>query len=197
MMSPPRYLCVFCGSSSGSRPVHAEMAKRVGKAIAREGLGLVYGGGSVGLMGIVADAALAAGASVIGVIPQHLARKEIVHDRLTEIHIVGDMHQRKAMMADRSFAFLTLAGGIGTLEEFFEILSWAALGLHSKPMGVLDTDGIYQPLRALLAHTVVEGFSRAQYIDAITYGSDPEDLVVKLARQSPHILEARWTQPAP
>lgn len=197
MMSPPRYLCVFCGSSSGARPVHAEMAKRVGKAIAREGLGLVYGGGSVGLMGIVADATLAAGAPVIGVIPQHLARKEIVHDGLTEIHIVGDMHERKAMMADRAFAFLTLAGGIGTLEEFFEILSWAALGLHSKPMGVLDTDGIYQPLRALLAHTVVEGFTRAQYIDAITYGSDPEDLVAKLARQSPQILEARWTQPAP
>ena len=123
-------ICVFCGSSSGLRPVYADTARRAGEAIARHGLGLVYGGGRVGLMGVVADAALGAGGRVIGVIPQALATKEIAHDGLSELYVVPGMHERKALMATKSSAFLTLPGGIGTFEEFFEILSWAALGIH-------------------------------------------------------------------
>ncbi len=192
-MDETRFLCVFCGSSMGVRSIHAEMAARVGSSIAREGLGLVYGGGRVGLMGVVADAALSAGAPVIGVIPEHLSRKEIAHAGLTELHVVEDLHQRKAMMAKRAFGFLTLAGGIGTFEEFFEILSWAALGLHAKPMGVLDTEGIYGPLKALIAHSVTEGFTRQSYADLITYRNDPESLVAELARQRPEPLKLRWS----
>ena len=124
------------------------MAKTVGRALAHHGVGLVYGGGRVGLMGIVADAVLERGGRAIGVIPEPLATKEIAHNGLTELHIVADMHERKALMARRSSAFLTLPGGIGTFEEFFETLSWAALGLHQKPMGVLNVAGYFDPLLA-------------------------------------------------
>ena len=141
------------------------MAKTVGRALAHRGVGLVYGGGRVGLMGIVADAVLESGGRAIGVIPEPLATKEIAHDGLTELHVVADMHERKALMARRSSAFLTLPGGIGTFEEFFETLSWAALGLHQKPMGVLNVAGYFDPLLALLDHAVAERFVRPEYLD--------------------------------
>ena len=128
-------ICIYCGSAVGIKAEYAESARKVGQALARHGLGLVYGGGRVGLMGILADAVLAGGGRVIGVIPDPLATKEIAHDGLTELHVVADMHQRKALMARRAIAFLTLPGGIGTFEEFFETLSWSVLGLHQKPLG--------------------------------------------------------------
>src|SRR5215213_1585220 len=128
-----RRVCVFCGSSGGIRPAYAAAARELGVAIVRRGLGLVTGGGRVGLMGVVADAALGAGGEVIGVIPQALAAKEVAHAGLTELHVVGSMHERKAMMAELSDAFVAMPGGFGTLEEFFEVLTWAQLGLHPKP----------------------------------------------------------------
>ena len=135
------HVCVFCGSQVGARPSYAEAARRVGAALAGGGFGLVYGGGRVGLMGTVADACLAAGGRAVGVIPEPLALKEIAHDGLTELVVVPGMHERKALMASRSAGFLALPGGVGTFEEFFEILTWAVLGLHNKPIGLLNVDG--------------------------------------------------------
>jgi uncharacterized protein (TIGR00730 family) len=143
-------------------------------------VGLVYGGGGVGLMGIVADAVLAHGGQVIGVIPEALATKEVAHGGLTELHVVADMHERKALMARRAAAFLTLPGGIGTFEEFFETLSWAALGLHHKPLGILNVAGYFDPLLALLDHAVAERFLRAEHLKLLITSEDPEALVVEL-----------------
>ena len=143
-------ICIYCGSATGTNPEYVETARRLGTILARRGLGLVYGGGRVGLMGVIADAVLNGGGRVVGVIPEALASKEVAHDGLTELHVVADMHQRKALLARRADAFLTLPGGIGTFEEFFETLSWAALALHHKPMGVLNVAGYFDPLLALL-----------------------------------------------
>jgi uncharacterized protein (TIGR00730 family) len=150
----------------------------VGRAIARHGFGLVYGGGRVGLMGIVADAVLEGGGRAIGVIPEALVAKEIAHQSLSELHVVRDMHERKAMMASRSDAFLTLPGGIGTFEEFFETLSWAALGLHAKAMGVLNIAGYFDPMIALLDHAVAQQFVRPENSRLVLISDDPEALVV-------------------
>ena len=172
--------CIYCGSSVGVRQDYAAAAKSVGRALARHNVGLVYGGGRVGLMGIVADAVLSEGGRVIGVIPEPLATREIAHDGLTELHVVADMHERKALMARRSRAFLTLPGGIGTFEEFFETLSWAALGLHQKPMGVLNVAGYFDPLLALLDHAVAERFVRPGHLEILLIGTDPESIVADL-----------------
>jgi len=161
----------------GARPEHADAARRVGSKLARMGFGLVYGGGRVGLMGQVADAALAGGARVIGVLPERLATKELAHDGLTELHIVSSMHERKALMAERCSAFLTLPGGIGTFEEFFEILTWAALGYHEKPLGLLNVGGYFDPMLAMLHHGIDEGFIRPSHIGLITVSSQPESMV--------------------
>jgi uncharacterized protein (TIGR00730 family) len=169
--------CIYCGSAVGIRPEYAAIAKTVGQALARHGVGLVYGGGRVGLMGIVADAVLSDGGKVIGVIPKLLATAEVAHDGLTELHIVADMHERKALMARRSSAFLTLPGGIGTFEEFFETLTWAALGLHQKPMGVLNVAGYFDPLLALLNHGVAERFVRPHNLELLLVATDPETVV--------------------
>jgi uncharacterized protein (TIGR00730 family) len=172
--------CIYCGSSVGIDPEYATVAKTVGRALVRHGVGLVYGGGRVGLMGIVADAVLERGGRAIGVIPEPLATREIAHNGLTELHIVTDMHERKSLMARRSSAFLTLPGGIGTFEEFFETLSWSALGLHQKPMGVLNVAGYFDPLLALLDHAVSERFVRPECLELICVTTDAEAIVSDL-----------------
>ncbi len=173
-------ICIYCGSAVGLKAEYADSARRVGQALARQGFGLVYGGGRVGLMGIVADAVLAGGGPVIGVIPEPLATKEIAHDGLTELHIVADMHERKAMMARRSAAFLTLPGGIGTFEEFFETLSWSVLGLHQKPLGILNVAGYFDPLLAMLDHAISERFVRPHHRKRLIVSEDPDSIVAEL-----------------
>ncbi len=154
----PDALCVFCGSNPGRRPVYTEVARELGGAIARRGRGVVYGGGNVGLMGIVADAALAAGGSVVGVIPEGLAVRELAHEGLTRLEVVESMHERKQRMAELSAGFIALPGGLGTFEEILEITTWAQLGIHGKPCGLLDVDGYWCPLLELLDNGVEEGF---------------------------------------
>jgi uncharacterized protein (TIGR00730 family) len=179
------HICVFCGSSRGARPAYVDAARRVGSALARSGLGLVYGGGRVGLMGTVADAVLAGGGRVIGVIPEPLATSEIAHDGLTELYVVQGMHERKALMARKSAGFLTLPGGVGTFEEFFEILSWAALGLHHKPIGILNVEGYFDPLLALLNHAAAERFLRPELLDRLAVSDQPEVLATDLLSHGP------------
>src|ERR1051326_7718022 len=148
-MASIQRICVFCGSSRGGNPVYAEAARRLGAALAERGIGLVYGGGQIGLMGIVADAVMAAGGEGIGGIPEALALKEVAHEGLTELRVVGSMHERKALMADLAHAFIAMPGGFGTFEEFCEIVTWAQLGMHTKPCGLLNVNGFYDPLLAL------------------------------------------------
>jgi uncharacterized protein (TIGR00730 family) len=185
-------ICVFCGSASGDAPEYSSAARRVGLTLAREGIDLVYGGGRVGLMGIVAQAALESGGRVIGVIPEALATKEIAHDGLTELHVVADMHERKALMATRSTAFLTLPGGIGTFEEFFEILSWGALGIHQKPIGVLNVGGYFDPLVALLDHGIRAQFIHRESLSPLLTSDRPEALIAELVAYRPSLTRPRW-----
>ena len=175
-------ICVFCGSTSGKRPAYARAARRTGAALAARGTGLVYGGGSIGLMGIVADAAMEGGAPVIGVIPRALARKEIAHHGLTRLEVVPTMHARKARMAALSDAFVALPGGIGTLEELFEVMTWGYLGIHAKPVGLLDVGGYWRPLIRLLDHAVEEGFLRPAHRKIVVIDRSPERLLERLAR---------------
>ncbi len=177
-------ICIYCGSAVGIDPAYAAAAISVGRALARDGFGLVYGGGRVGLMGIVADAVLERGGRAIGVIPESMAVKEVAHDGLTELHIVADMHERKAMMARRASAFLTLPGGTGTFEEFFETLSWATLGLHQKPMGILNVADYFDPLLALLDHAVTARFVRPENRKLIFVSSNAEAVVRDLMVRS-------------
>jgi uncharacterized protein (TIGR00730 family) len=155
-------VCVFCGSAGGARTEYADAARGFAIELARRGLGLVYGGGSTGLMGIVADAALAAGVEVVGVLPRGLASREFAHDNLTELRLVSSMHERKATMASLADAFVALPGGLGTLEETLEMLTWTQLGIHSKPLGLLDVAGYWTPLLTLLAHATREAFIRGE-----------------------------------
>jgi uncharacterized protein (TIGR00730 family) len=155
-------VAVYCGSSYGTNPAYATIATQVGQGLARKGITLVYGGGRAGLMGQVADAALSAGGKVIGIIPERLMNKEAGHLGLTELHVVPDMHIRKSMMIAKADAFITLPGGVGTLEELFEVWTWLQLGYHRKPVGLLNVDGFYDPLLAMMRHTVAQGFMRAE-----------------------------------
>lgn len=173
-------LCVFCGSSKGSRAVYAEAAEELGALLARRGIELVYGGGCVGLMGIVADATLRAGGHVIGVIPQALVIKEVVHEGLPDLRVVKSMHERKALMADLSDGFIAMPGGFGTYEEFCEILTWAQLGLHKKPFGLLNVAGFYDPLLALFDHAVAEGFIRPGHRELVLVDANAEALLQRL-----------------
>jgi uncharacterized protein (TIGR00730 family) len=175
-------ICVFCGSAPGRRPAYARAARALGAALAARDLGLVYGGGSIGLMGIVADAALAGGAEVLGVIPRALARREIAHHGLTRLEVVPSMHARKARMAALSDAFVAMPGGIGTLEELFEVLTWGYLGIHSKPTGLLDVGGYWQPLIRLLDHAVEEGFLRPAHRKLVVVDRSPTRLLERLSR---------------
>ena len=184
-------ICVFCGSNTGANPAYAEAARDLGRRIARRGLRLVYGGAKVGLMGAIADAALAAGGQVTGIIPIALVEKEIAHAGLTELHTVGSMHERKAMMADRSDAFLGLPGGAGTLEEVFEVWTWGQLGHHRKPVGLLNVAGFYDRLVAFLDHQVQERFVREEHRRMLTIESDPEMIMERFASYEPPQV-AKW-----
>ena len=177
-------VCVFCGSSPGAQPAYGEAADRFGALLAEAGIRLVYGGGNVGLMGRVADAALDHGGEVVGVIPDFLMRREVGHRELTEIHVVESMHERKAMMAKLSDGFAILPGGIGTLEEMFEVWTWRQLGLHPKPCVALNVGGYYDRLRKFLDHMVVEGFLQPGHREALVLAETPEDLLAAL-RQGP------------
>jgi uncharacterized protein (TIGR00730 family) len=155
-------LCVFCGSNGGADPVYLDAAARTGRALAERRVRLVYGGGKVGMMGAIADAALEAGGEVVGVIPQSIFDLEIGHEGVSDLRVVGSMHERKALMADLADAFVALPGGIGTFEELFEVFTWAQLGLHRKPLGLLDVAGYYAPLEAMLDHAVEQRFLRPE-----------------------------------
>jgi uncharacterized protein (TIGR00730 family) len=176
-----RSLCVFCGSSFGYRPAYRAAAAMVGRTLAERGIRLVYGGGKIGLMGAVADAALAAGGDVVGIIPQHLMEKEVGHGGLPDLRIVDTMHERKALMADLSDGFLALPGGYGTFEELFEIVTWSQLGLHPKPCGLLNTDGFYDPLLNLLDHATAEGFIRQEHRELVMVDASFDRLLAAFA----------------
>ena len=179
-----RAVCVFCGASSGRLSAYADAARSLGAALAGRGLALVYGGGRVGLMGAVADGALAAGGEVTGVIPQELVARELAHGGLTRLHVVETLHERKALMADLSDGFIALPGGFGTLDELLEQLTWSQLGLHAKPIGLLDAEGYWGPLIALAQHATAEGFVREADLAAIAVAEDPGALLDRLVALS-------------
>jgi uncharacterized protein (TIGR00730 family) len=187
-------VCVFCGSNTGARDGYSEAARQVGRAIAMHGLTLVYGGAAVGLMGTLADAALDAGGRVVGVIPRALVERELAHSGLSELHEVSSMHERKAMMADRSDAFLALPGGAGTLEELFEVWTWAQLGHHQKPVGLLNVDRFFDALLAFLDHQVGERFIRPEHRAMLIVESDIIGLLDRFAAYSPPSVE-KWIRP--
>jgi uncharacterized protein (TIGR00730 family) len=170
-------VCVYCGSRDGTRAEYIVAAAQIGTSLGRRGWHMVYGGGRVGLMGRVADAALAAGASVTGVIPESLMRREVGHTALTQLHVVTTMHERKQMMANGCDAFIALPGGIGTFEELFEVWSWRHLGYHDQPIGLLDTAGYFQPLVAVMAHAIESGFVTRGQLDMVRVSADPEALL--------------------
>ena len=178
-------LCVFCGSNPGRDPRFLAGARDLGRHLAREGIGLVYGGASVGLMGAVADAALEAGGEVIGVIPRALADKEVAHGGLTDLRVVGSMHERKALMAELSDGFVALPGGAGTFEELFEVWTWAQLGYHAKPCGLLDIAGFYGQLTAFLDTTAAQGFMKAEHRDMLVVAQTPGEILTRFAAYVP------------
>jgi hypothetical protein len=188
-------LCVFCGSSAGGRPEYAEAARDLAAELARRRLGLVYGGGSVGIMGILADAAMAAGVEVIGVIPRPLASRELAHRGLTELRLVDSMHERKATMASLADGFVALPGGLGTLEEILEILTWAQLGIHTKPVAALNTAGYWDGLRRLFGHAIAEGFIRREYAELMLFADAPVDLLDRMVAWTPPALLRAWLSP--
>jgi uncharacterized protein (TIGR00730 family) len=184
-------ICVFCGSNSGRGELYGAMAVKLGHALAARGLGLVYGGGKVGLMGTIADAVLERGGEVIGVIPEDLVRKEVAHEGLTDLRVVGSMHERKALMAELSDGFIAMPGGFGTLDEFCEILTWAQLGLHRKPSGLLDVGGYFEHFLKFVDHSVAEGFIRREHRELLLVGSEPEGLLEAFAGYKPVDLD-KW-----
>jgi uncharacterized protein (TIGR00730 family) len=186
-----RRVCVYAGSSRGGNPAYAASAQRLATLLAERGIGVVYGGGKVGLMGVVADTALAAGGEVIGVIPRDLIEREIGHDGLTELRVVGSMHERKALMAELSDAFVALPGGIGTLEELIEVYTWSQLGLHRKPLGVVNVDGYWDGLAGLLDHAVQEGFLHADHRAALHVAGEPAELLDRFAGWEPATV-GKW-----
>jgi len=186
-------ICVFCGSSPGARPEYVEAARQLGHTLASKGIGLVYGGAKVGTMGQIASAALEAGGEVIGVIPEQLAEKEVAFTELTNLQVVGSMHERKARMVALSDGFIALPGGFGTFEEFFEALTWAQLGLHHKPCGFLNVCSYYDKLIAFLDHAVEQQFVKSEYRAMVLVDKDPERLLEKFAAyQPPEVDKATW-----
>ena len=179
--APPFSVCVYCGSRLGANPAYRTLAQALGTAIGQRGWQLVYGGGRAGLMGEVAEATLAAGGTVVGVIPDSLMKLEVGHAGLTELHVVGTMHQRKQMMAERSDAFIAMPGGIGTFEELFEVWTWRHLGYHDRPLGLLETAGYWAPLMAFLRHSVVEGFMGDDQMAMLQIDNDIERLLDQVA----------------
>ncbi len=187
-------LCVFCGASPGRDPGYLALARSVGAGLAARGIGVVYGGGRVGLMGAVADAALEAGGEVIGVIPTRLVDRELAHRGLTDLRVVDTLHARKALMAELSDGFIALPGGFGTLEELTEVVSWAQLDLHAKPIGLLGPDGYWDGLVAWLDHVVVEGFIATQHRGLVAVDPDLDALLDRFSHWSPPA--SRWTDTA-
>jgi uncharacterized protein (TIGR00730 family) len=190
-----RSLCVFCGSNSGNDAAYANVARDFGALLAKSKIALVYGGGHVGLMGIVADAVLGGGGNAIGVIPRMLWDREVGHRNLTKLHVVETMHERKALMASLSDAFVALPGGLGTLEELFEVWTWAQLGIHRKPLGFLDTLGFYAPLLSFLDSAVDAGFIRVQHRSMAIVDVDPASLLRRLSEYEPPVVE-KWISAA-
>jgi uncharacterized protein (TIGR00730 family) len=186
-----RNICVFCGSNSGVRPEYAIAARALGTALVERGLGLVYGGGRVGLMGVIADQVLASGGEVIGVIPADLDRKEVAHRGVTTLQVVGSMHERKAKMAKLADGFIALPGGFGTFEEFCEVLTWAQLGFQHKPCAVLNVNGYYDALLALFDQAVAEGFVRPEHRRLVLAGTDPNELLDQLESYHPPTID-KW-----
>ena len=178
-------ICVYCGSSTGHEPAFLEAANALGATIAAHGFGLVYGGANIGLMGKVANSALASDGKVIGVIPKSLQKKEIAHTSLTELHLTQSMHERKALMADLSDAFVALPGGLGTLEELFEIWTWAQLGFHRKPLAVLNINGFYDKLIDFLREASEKGFIKAVHQDMLIVADSPKELIQKIEAFDP------------
>jgi len=188
-------VCVFCGSSHGCRPEYAAAARRLGAALARRGTQLVFGGGHIGLMGVGADAAMAGGARVIGVIPRALEVLELAHRGLSELRIVGAMHERKALMAELSDAFIAMPGGFGTIEEFCEVLTWSQLGLHAKPCGLLNVERFFDPMLALFDHAVAERFLRPENRQLVLQFEEPDELLEALAAFTPSPAVQKWIGP--
>jgi uncharacterized protein (TIGR00730 family) len=188
-------VAVYCGSSSGNKEEYTQQAQEMGRELARRGLTLVYGGGCVGLMGVIADAVLAEGGKVIGVIPGFLADKELAHKGCTELHVVETMHQRKLLMADLAEGFLAMPGGFGTLEELFEVLTWGQLGLHGKPVGLLNTLGFYDSLLGLLDHMSSEAFLRVENRNQVLQNASAAALLDAMEQYQPLRLE-KWLSPA-
>jgi len=184
-------VCVFCGSSPGARPAYTELARRLGSILARRGMTLVYGGGNVGLMGVLANAVLAGGGNVIGVIPQAMVDLEVAHPGFPDLRIVGSMHERKALMADLADAFIALPGGLGTLEEFCEILTWAQLGMHQKPCGLINVENYFDQLIAFLDDAVRERFVRPEHRAMVLVEGDAERMIDRLQAYRPPMLE-KW-----
>jgi hypothetical protein len=184
-------LCVFCGSGSGTNPAYAEAARATGRTLAQRGIALVYGGGHVGLMGEVADAALAAGGQAIGVMPRHLVEREIAHQSLTRLDVVESMHARKARMGELADGFIALPGGAGTLEELFEQWTWAQLGSHAKPCALLNVAGYYNALLAQAHHMVNEGFMKRDYLDMLIVAPNIEEILAAIAAYRPP--QKKWT----
>jgi len=185
MASPFQSLCVFCGSNFGRRAGYREAARRLGRVMAERKIRLIYGGGAVGLMGEVADAVLKGGGEAVGVIPQALLDKEVGHNGLSELHVVGSMHERKARMASLAQGFIALPGGFGTLEELCEAITWSQLGLHGKPCGLLNTEGFFDPFQQLLDHACAEGFVSSDHRGIVIAEQEPERLLEEMAAFRP------------
>jgi len=179
-------LCVYCGSSMGVSPAYADAARGLARAMVDANIALVYGGGNIGLMGVIADEVLQLGGEVTGVIPKALVDREVGHAGLTRLHVVKDMHERKALMAELSGGFVAMPGGIGTLEELFEVFTWSQLGFHDKPIGLLNVDGFYDGLLGFLRHVVDQGFLRAAQADLLVSADTPDALLAALKRYDPH-----------
>jgi uncharacterized protein (TIGR00730 family) len=189
-------LCVFCGSATGRRPAYAAAARALGAALARRGIHLVYGGGSIGLMGLLADAVLAAGGAVTGVIPRGLYSAEIAHAGLTNLRVVPSMHERKATMASLADGFVALPGGLGTFEELLEVLTWLQLGIHRKPVALLDVEGYWRGLRTLLDDAVAAGFVEPERAALLLFETEPGALLDRLLAWAPPALPRIWLTPA-
>lgn len=188
-----KYISIFCGSSSGSCNVFAEQATKLGQTIAQKGYGIIYGGARVGLMGAVADGALSNGGEVIGVIPEFLKKKELEHTNLTKLHVVETMHERKAMMNELCDAVIALPGGYGTLEELFEMLTWAQLAIHKKPVGLLNTQGFYDPLLMMSQRMVEKGFLKKEYENLLIVAESSEQLLEKMESFTP-LPNDKWSE---
>ena len=189
-----RRICVFAGSNVGVRSEYSEAARALGKELVKRGLGLVYGGASVGLMGVIANTVLAEGGEAIGVLPRGLFIRELPHKGLTELHEVGSMHERKALMADLADGFISLPGGFGTFDELFEIITWAQLGLHRKPVGVLNAAGYFEPLLALIEHSSREGFIPAAHMSLLMSEDDPTLLLDRFAHYTDQAPASKWAE---